>query len=374
MQLKQVIGQQELKKSLIQMVNSGRIAHAQLFTGKSGYGTLPMALAYAQYVNCLNRNEEDSCGTCDSCFRMMKRQHPDVYYSFPLVNKGDAKPISENYYKEWREALADNPYMTYQDWMLKLQAENKQGNITALEIREIIRSLSLTPVMSGYKVIIIWHPEYMDKVGNILLKTLEEPAPKTLILLVAEKEDGLLSTITSRTQPMRIPRIDTLSIVEMLISKFGITESEAIAPAQLSDGDCNKAINYYSITEDDHTKIFIEWMRMSYSLNMGAILKWVDEMSTTGRENLRAFLDYGLHILRECLLSNQSLQELNRLLPAEKIFVEKFSIFIRPDNIEGLTKKLSDAAYHIERNGNPKIILFNLSLDINRLIKKPITA
>src|ERR1017187_1675453 len=218
----EVIGHYALKNKLLANLKSGKVSHAQLFLGQSGWGSLALALAYAQYVNCTNPGENDSCGACDNCRRMASLQHPDLHFSYPVIaRKSGTKPVSLEYIEEWRKAVLDNPYMDYAQWMQVIEAENKQGNITADECRDIIHKPSLKPMYDGYKILIMWLPEYLGKEGNILLKTLEEPAPNTLMILIAENEENILQTILSRTQIQRVTGIPMAEIEEALMKNSG---------------------------------------------------------------------------------------------------------------------------------------------------------
>ena len=367
-----VIDQSFIKQKLIHAVNEGRVAHAQLFLGENGTGGLPLALAYAQYVNCTNRQETDSCGECPSCHKMMTFNHPDLHFSFPFIStkSGGSNTESTEYYKEWKEAITENPYLNYTDWMDAINAENKQGNITTHECRSIIKRLSLKPMYEGFKILILWLPEYLGNSGNILLKSLEEPPENTLFLLVAQNEEMILPTILSRTQMTRIPRLSERDITERLVAKFGLGNEEANRLALLSEGNYNDAMKLMQSTENDYSREFIEWMRMCFASNMPAILKWVDAMAGTGRENQKSFLAYSIGLLRECLLNNKQLPELNRVLESEKDFVSKFSPFVNEGNIYDLIKHFNESHYFIERNAHPKILLFNLSLLIHELLKR----
>jgi DNA polymerase III subunit delta' len=369
MQFKDVIGQQALKSKLLNTLKSGKISHAQLFLGDTGFGSLALALAYAQYVNCANPGETDSCGECDSCRKTSTLEYADLHFSFPVVSKkSGSKPVSADYMEEWRKTIIDNPYTDYAQWMQIIEAENKQGNITAEECREIIKKLSLKPMYEGHKILIIWLPEYMGKEGNILLKTLEEPSENTLIILVAENEENILQTILSRTQLQRVGQIDMTSLQEALKKNLSTTDDVAGRVAHLADGSYNTALRLFEAEENNYTEEFIQWMRACFKPDMGAVVKWVDAMSTTGRENQKNFLLYSIGLLRECMITNQGLNMLNNLLDSEKDFVSKFSGFIGPENILELNEAFSTAHYHVERNAHPKILFFNLSLSVNELL------
>ena len=370
MLFKQVIGHHHLQQKLKESVPAGRISHAQLFLGINGTGALPLALAYAQYVNCLAPTSEDSCGECHSCRKMQSLEHPDLHFSFPIITKQGRRPISAEYMKEWRDTLKDNPYLNYHDWMDVLEAENKQGNITAEESRDIIRKLSLKPMYEGFKIMIIWLPEYMGKEGNILLKILEEPPAQTLFILVAENEELILPTILSRTQLIRVPRISDNDLAPALVKTLSISDDAAGRLCNMAEGNYNDALKLFKASENNYTEEFIQWMRLCYKADMGAIIKWADGMAGTGRENQKNFLIYGLNLLRECLIKGQNLDGMVRALETEKTFIENFSKLVSVHNIGGLANAFNTAHYYVERNANPKILLFNLSLQINGFLRQ----
>jgi DNA polymerase-3 subunit delta' len=367
----EVIGQDAIKEKLIGSVRAGRVSHAQLFLGKNGTGTLPLALAYAQYVNCTKQGETDSCGTCDSCRKMMHMEHPDLHFSYPVVTKkSGSQPISLDYIEEWRKVLKTNPYLSYADWMNEIEAENKQGNITAEECRDIIRKLSLKPLYEGYKIMLIWMPERLGKEGNILLKILEEPPAQTLFLLVAEDEEQLLGTILSRTQVLRVPAIENNDLKQALQTRLELDSEKAGQVAHLAEGNYNTAMQLVNEVENDFTQTFIDWMRACFRPDMPVVLKWVDGIAGTGRESQKNFLLYSLRMLRESMLVSSRVPVLTHLSESEHEFIQKFSAMIGPANAAELMNAFSQAHYHIERNANPKILFFNLSLLVNELLQR----
>jgi DNA polymerase-3 subunit delta' len=369
---REIINQETLKLKLLRSVHEERIAHAQLFIGENGTGGLPLALAYARYVNCTAKKEDDSCGECASCKMFTAFTHPDIHFTYPFISTKASGSTTESteYLEEWRAALRSNPYLTYHDWMDKLEAENKQGNITAHECRKIIHRLALKPMYEGFKILIIWMPEYFGKEGNILLKLLEEPPENTLFLLVAQNEEALLPTILSRTQMLRVTRLKDEDVRQALMNAYGLSMGDANRISMLAEGNYNTAQKLHEAVENNHSDEFINWMRLCFIQNVPALIKWVDNMAKTGRENQKSFLLYSISLTRECLLMNKQLGALNRVLDAEKDFVEKFSPYIHEGNIYELIKQFNESHYYIERNANPKILFFNLSLLINELLKK----
>ena len=272
-----VIGHHELKKQLNQTVKENRVSHAQLFAGNEGTGGLPLALAYAQYISCENRSEEDSCGICRSCLKYEKLIHPDLHFVFPVVNTGSSgKSVSDDFIGEWRVAILENPYLNLNQWIEVIAAENKQGGIFEKESGEIIRKLNLKTYESDYKIMIIWMPEKMHHVAsNKLLKMIEEPPQKTLFLLVSENPGQLLATILSRCQYVKVPPINKQDICEALSKHFN-DNSKIDEIARVANGNYGKALELLNSDDEDeiYFNYFVSLMRNCYSKKVLELIKW----------------------------------------------------------------------------------------------------
>ena len=373
MNFSDIIGQNEIKNLLINSVKQNRISHAQLFLGEEGYGNLPLALAYAKYIMCTNRKENDSCGECASCKKIEKYQHPDLHFVFPVVTpKNKSIPVSDTFIKEWRSFLTDNPYGTYNDWLNTLDSENAQAIIRVDEGKEIIKKLSLKSYESEYKIMIIWFPEKMNQqTANKLLKLIEEPPEKTLFFLVAKNSQQIISTILSRTQLVKIKRISEDELFKGLIQKHQLTEDKARQISRLSEGNYANAKEYIesSVDAEQNFEYFVNMMRLSYSGKLIDIIKWVDEIAKTGREKQKAFLAYGLRMIRENLMLNQKQSEIARLMDKELAFAEKFSAFISFENSPYITNELNSAFIHISRNANAKVVFLDLCIKLNKYLR-----
>jgi DNA polymerase III subunit delta' len=374
-----IIGQQGLKQQLIHTIKEGRVSHAQLFLGPEGSGKLPLAIAYAQYLNCKSPSEEDSCGICSSCQKYNKLIHPDLHFSFPIVNKGtDAeKNICAAHMKDFREAFLADPYMSYNDWMLAHGAENKQGNISKFECYDIISKLGLAPFEAGFKVLIMWLPEYLRDAGNVLLKIIEEPPQNTLFILVAERQEMLLSTISSRTQLVKVPRLQVEDLAAHLESQFELDPKTAQSVAMLSEGNARLAREMLGHEVSINEQLFMDFMRLTFTGKGSEILSWIEKTNELGREGQKNLLHYGLHILRECCLMRFGSAKLLRLKGAELDFVTKFSAFINEQNVSEFNRIFNEGIYYIERNANARLVFHNLANESERLLasaKKVATA
>ena len=378
-----IIGQEATKHQLRQAVREGRIPHAQLFTGISGIGKLQLALAYAQYVNCPHRTEEDSCGTCPTCLQFQHLQHPDLHFVFPIV-KTDAGDTCDDFLEPWRQIVRDKRYFDLNDWHEALGVETKQSMIYEKESGEILRKLSLKAYGDGYKVMIIWQPEKMNAdCANKLLKILEEPAPKTLFLMVSEHPEQLLSTIQSRVQTIRVPRLETDEIAGVLRTQ-GIDATKAQDIARIANGSYLAALKKLDETEANKQELrdFIALFRDAYTVgvlsdpekkyeSLKRLRQWSLDMadSKVGRERQKHFLQYAQQQVRENFICNAGEPELNYQMEAERDFSVKFAPFIHPGNVEAIMNQLSLAERQIEQNGNAKMIFFDLCLQMIVLIK-----
>ncbi|MCB0736741.1 MAG: hypothetical protein KDC92_04450 [Bacteroidetes bacterium] len=373
MQFKDVIGQETIKQKLIDSVNTGRIHHAQLFLGDSGHGSLALALAYAQYINCENRTQNDSCGECGNCQKMYKLIHPDVHFSFPIVatkKKAEDQDPNTDFYTQWRTYMQETAYPAYREWITKIGKENQQGNIPVAEARSIIRKLSLKSYQGGYKVLIMWLPEFLGIEGNVLLKVLEEPTPKTIFLLVAEDESKILNTILSRCQILRIPRIKEDQLATALEKVIHAEPEKAQQAASLAEGSFRRALDIFHSGEDNYFEQFSDWMRSCFRFDTAALLTWANSIAGMGRENIKNFLIYSLGVFRDSLLIKQGVENLATLRGDQLIWArEKFAPNISEDGVIKIVGEINEAHYHIERNSNPKIVMFDLSLTVGKNIR-----
>ncbi|MBR5643059.1 MAG: DNA polymerase III subunit delta [Salinivirgaceae bacterium] len=375
MRFADIIGQDDIKRHLIGTVKENRISHAQMFLGREGFGSLPLAIAYAQYINCQHRTDSDSCGECPSCRQISQLAFPDLHFVFPVPTAGsEDKSVSDNFFDKWSEFIKQKPYGNYQQWLDFVGAGNSQGLIRVKESNEIIRKLSMKTFNAEYKIMIIWMPEKMHPdAANKLLKLIEEPYPKTLFLLVAESAEFILPTIISRTQLVRVSRIADSDIKAGLQQRAGISENAAEKIASISEGNFGKALEYCDHTADlaQNLEFFMKLMRTSYSFKAPDMIALAEELGALGREKQKAFLTYCERMVRENLIMNRHLEKMTHLTDDEGNFAQKFSRFIHPQNSMLIAEALDKAIYHISRNASTKIVFMDTIITLARCLRMP---
>ncbi|MCG8477257.1 MAG: DNA polymerase III subunit delta [Cytophagales bacterium] len=373
MRFADIPGNTRIKKQLVQSVRDSHVAHAQLFCGPEGSAKLALAIAYAQYINCSDKQPEDSCGTCPSCQKMSKLIHPDMHFAFPVssTKKLTGKHVvCKNFLPEWRKFLLQNPYGNVTDWALVFGGENKALNISKEESRQIIQSLALRSYEGGYKIMLLWLPEYLHPAAsNALLKILEEPAENTLFLLVSDDDEKLLSTILSRTQLIRINAFQEEDLQTLLMRLHNVRSDVAARVSMLAEGNINKALELLEEIEDDSHEMFRQWMRICYGWNFTSMVEWSEKFQKLNKVAQKSLLQYGLSIMRESLVNHFNGDKLNKAQGADREFVQRFSRVMTPDKIQQSVAYITEAHYHLERNANPKILFMDLSLNMARMLR-----
>ena len=370
----EIPGNNQVKKQLVKSTKSNKVGHAQLFLGNSGSGKLALAFAYAQFLNCEQKLEWDSCNKCNSCIKHKNLTHPDIHLVFPTVKTNKIKnPISDNFVNQWRELIIQNPYISLNEWTEHLGDKNKniEGSIYKDEASSIHKKLGFKNYEALYRVVLIWLPEKMNKeTSNKLLKVLEEPPKKTVFLLVSENTRGILETIKSRVQVIKIRDFSAKDIVEYFKSKKMSLE-DAIQLRKETEGNLGKIIQKVNNTtyKIDLFERFSKWMRLIYKTDFQEISNWTDEISAIERKHQKEICEYSIKIIRECIIYTFASNTLLQLQEKELKFVEKFSKFIHEENAIPIIEKLEETIKSINRNGNPKIIFFELSLQMIKFLK-----
>ena len=394
MQFQNVIGQSAVKAHLCELLQQNRLSHALLFAGREGSGALPLAIAFAQLIVCEKINGQftaqnapslfgevltstptallDSCGICPPCIKAGQIAHPDIHFSYPVFpKKPGEKPISTAFIQEWRSFISQYPYGNVFDWLQFIDAENKQGNISAHECNDIIRKLNLKSFESEYKVLIMWMPEYLGNEGNKLLKLIEEPPPNTLFILVTENESQILPTILSRTQLVRVPPIDIPSLEAALVERASVTPDQARQVAAVSDGNYRDCLQLLQHGDEDWQGLLRDWLNTILKTGPVAQVKWIEEISREGREKQKQFLRYFNHLLEQAVRIRVMGEDspLAKALPdKERDFANRLNKLADIGQQQAIIAELDKAAYYIERNAHAKILFHALTIKLYHII------
>lgn len=366
-----IVGHSELKRRLVEMVDSGRIPHAQLYTGAEGVGKLALALAVAQYICCEHREGGEPCGRCPSCVQFAKLSHPDLHFVFPMATRDGVKVCSDML-DTFRSAVLGNPYISLEEWMNEA-SDGKTVQIYAAEGEEIIRKLTFKPYQGQYKVMLIWIPEKMHEAcANKVLKILEEPSPDTVFMLVSDKADDVLGTIYSRCQRITVPPIDKKDMELALRDKFSVDEEEVVYLVKNAMGSWGRMLGLMRETEDARYdfELFVQMMRLAWNLDVKGIKSWTEQVAALPREGQIRFLQKSQRLIRENFILRLRSRELTYMNSAEMAFATKFAQFIHEKNVVQIMEELALAEAQIAQNGNTKIILFHLEIILYKLLKK----
>jgi DNA polymerase-3 subunit delta' len=375
MQFNEIVGQYGLKQTFINNIQHKKMPHAMLLVGAEGTGALSITLATIQYLLCENRTEFDSCGVCSACKKVKKLIHPDIHFSKPVIKNPkityksgeENAAISLDWINEWRQKILENPYLSYNDWMQVQAGEtNAQGNITARECGQILKFLSLKSFESGYKFVIIWIAEFLGKEGNRLLKQIEEPEDNTFFFLIAENYEQVLGTIQSRSQLIKLPPLSNEEITNALVEQKQIALEMAQSISVLADGNFNAALKLLKEKDDSLEKIFLDWMQIIIKKQKKDWVGWADQLAKLGRENQKQMIKYGLILLRQAMLF-QNTNNFEIYNEREKAYCSYLAQKLSVDKLQQLSQLLDEMYFHIERNANPKILFTHNSFEIAEL-------
>lgn len=380
MRFADIIGQEDLKRRLVQSLDAGRVSHAQLFSGAAGAGTLPLAVAYVQYLNCRHRRDGDSCGECPDCRQIAALEHPDLHLVFPVNRQGKKSGEavrSDEFLPQFRGLFAERRgWFSPQDWYDRLDlGKTLRGMITAREADEIVRKLSYKPYEADYKTMLVWLPETMnEEAANKILKILEEPWERTLFLLVSVRPDLLLPTILSRTQEVAVPRLAP-DVLERAAAGRGVADpQQARTLARLASGDLLELERLLAGEDEggrrEHFDLFCSLMRLSYNDKHLELIGWAEEAAQLPREQQRGFLVDAARLLRESYMLHAGLGRIGYLWGAELAFCSKFAPYVGSENIEPLVAEIESAMAQISQNGNPTIVFTHFALSVSKMIKR----
>ncbi len=381
MNFNRVIGQEGAKQRLRQLVDEERIPHALMFTGPTGSGKMALALAFASFLLGERWDGksmlESNAAIANAEAMLTKWQHPDLHFSYPTIKpKGagsDTKVTSDDYAKEWRQMLSDDPYFSLEQWMTLMKAEKQQAVIFEAESDRLTRKLNMKSTLNGYKVSLIWLPERMNQTcANKMLKLLEEPPRKTVFLLVSEHPELLLETIRSRVQTFAVPRLDNEAIADALTTRRGIDAQDAERIARVAMGNWFKATEEIDAGNENKEffNLFVSLMRFAFKKDVRQLKAWSNTVADFGREKQKRLIAYMLQMVRENFMYNFHDPALCYMTKEEEDFAKNFSPYINERNVMLLQQRLQQMTRDIGQNANAKIQFFDFALETTIFIRK----
>ncbi len=364
--MEKIISQINLDANISKVLSSERIPHAMLITGKAGIGKLIQAIKIAQNLVCKNIQNFKACGTCPSCKKTMKFIHPDVHFTFPTFGKDG---ISDNFITEWRSLLESNPFYDLSTWLKHVGAEQKQGNIPKAECLNILKKINLQAFEGGNKVSIIWLPEFLGGEGNRLLKLIEEPPQNSYFILVSNNLENILGTIISRCQVINVKSPELPVVKNLLVNHYGAQENDVESMLAIAEGDINYAISLAQTKIDENFQHLQKMLRVSYKGDADELIQTGDFLSQFPKQQLKGYLEYVLHFIRQCMLLKHLPSDKIKLKKEELQFAQKFHLNLDATATSFLSKRLSEIIYYIERNANTKLLMTNLCIKLHAIME-----
>lgn len=374
MKFSDIIGHERVKQHLRKMVDTDRIPHALLLEGPEGIGKLAMARVFAQYIHCMNRTPDgEPCGKCPSCLQHQAFNHADIFFVFPVYKKNSGKnPYCDDFFKEWKDFLSENLYVSADAWIKALNPGTAQPIIYNNEGNAILQKVSMEPYSSRYKIMVLWQPEKMNtECANRLLKIIEEPYDNILMVFVSNEPNLILPTIYSRIQRVAMKGISAEKIARYLADKYAIDEQTAASIANVANGSVTNAESLLGTHENN--ELFLEYfkrlMRSAYKKDLRDLKDWSEEVADFKREKSKLFLEYTAKLIRENFIYNLGNKALSYMTPGEEAFSAKFCPFINERNISGIMAEIDRAVEDVSRNANAKIVLFDFAIKMIIFLK-----
>ena len=359
MTLDRIIGNEDVRQAFATMAQTGRVPHALMLHENEGGGALALALGF---ITLLSGHEHYEWNT---------------RFTFPISSgskvSGAAKDLTcDDFAKYWRELMRRNPYFLENELSEALGIEKKSGVIAVAEGKVILQKLSLAAPTAGYRFMVIWLPEKMNRqTANMLLKSIEEPTGQTVFILITHNPEEVLTTIASRCQRMRVVPLSAQDVERTLTRDFGIGPEEAAEAAALSGGSVGVAL--HSLSEESGTallrELFVSLLDSLLKRDLPAALEVGETLAALeSREKQKAFCQFAGEQLRKIFMLQQGMDGLALIPPREEAFYRDAAARCSRDFCRRGTEILGRTRYLLDRNVGQKILFCNLVTRLSVII------
>jgi len=331
MRFSDIIAQERAKSILLGSIKANRIPHSMLFSGIPGTGKKSIAKAFTMLLNCLNPEEEDSCGNCRSCKQILSGNFPD----FIIV-----KP------------------------------KTKSSKISIDQLRQVYRRISFSPI-GKYRVVVIDQAENMtEEAANSFLKLLEEPPDRNIFILNAKEPMDLLPTIVSRCQNIKFYPIPSDKIAEWLVKNRSLDHDTATFLARISGGSIGRALE---LLESDYLKKREEWISFLVKLPLFSINRLIlilENQLLEQKEEIMDMLATWESWLRDILVIKET-DEKELLINRDLTYIaEKIKGRYETEELLNAISNIQEAEQAIQRNRNIGLVLRNILMSLYKMQRK----
>ena len=359
------VGHKEIQARILQYIRTNRLPHAFLFYGNEGVGKEAFAIELAKLLNC-EKGPFMVCGTCSQCVKIGKLQHPDVQFIFPIPASSNVKPETiAGVLKD----KAENPY-------LRTRFPGKNTFISIDTIRELKREARFKLYEGKKKVFIISEADQMrPEAANALLKLLEEPPENLMLILITSHLHRILPTIRSRCQLIYFPPLPgdvQLSIIRRYLPEP--PENLALI-TRLSMGNLKLAFDFLRNDVVEKREKAVEFLRKTVRIERSQeLMKLVEELTSgKDREAMHLHLFFLLVWFRDAVHLKNSPERTEQIINSDmRSNLEGFVRGYPGTNFPACVEAVETAIEELKdpRNLNPALILTNLAIKLNRLIRK----
>ena len=315
-----LVGHDWAVKMLKQHITEGQVRHAYLFAGPIGIGRRTLALRFAQAVNCTNVDENhEPCGECRICRQFERMQHPD---------------------------------------MTVVQSEDGSSSIKVEQIRDLQRTLSLTPIEAQYRVALLLNfQEATESAQNALLKTLEEAPSRVILLMTADSVDHLLPTIISRCEILRMRTMPAVQLKSYLAQSYPVSDAEAEVFASVSGGRIGEAVSLIAEPEKaQRRKQWIEALIELLTADRVDRMKYAEKHFRYGRDTLQEAIQVWLTFWRDVLMFALEGESANLIHVDYREQIETLNTWLIEREILQQITALNDYQVKLEANANVQLL------------------